>query len=190
MVTSTASRRRLVGRPAALLLGATLLPAALSTLLIWRFFPDWWQLSAYFWYSIPGNSFLWLPHEPAVLYAGAIYGPTLVALIGGVATLLASIVDHAVFTRALRLERVAPIKETRIMRFCVDLFNKQPWWTVVTFALTPIPFYPIRIVAPMANYPMARYVSAIVVGRVPRYYVLALGGAWAKHLSLSSYLPW
>ena len=186
---STASRRRLVRHPAALLLGSTLFPALLCTLLTWWFLFDWWQLSAFFWYSIPGNSFIWLPHEPAVIYAGAIYAPALVAAVGGLATTLASIVDHAVFTRALRLERLASIKRTRIARFSVYLFNKQPWWTIVFFAFTPIPFYPIRVVAPMSNYPMALYVLAVVVGRIPRYFVLASGGAWAKSLTWS-FLPW
>ncbi len=182
-MTSPASRRRFVMRPAVLLITATLFSALLFTLLTWWLFPDWWQLSLYFWYSIPGNSFLWLPHEPAVIVAGAIYGPALAASIGGIATMLASVVDHTVFTRALRMERAAPIKQTRIIKFSVKLFNKQPWWTIVFFALTPIPFYPIRIIAPMSNYPMARYVAAVVVGRVPRYYLLALGGSWARHLT-------
>ena len=159
------------------------------TLLTWRFLRDWWQLSAFFWYSIPGNSFLWLPHEPAVIYAGAIYAPALVAGVGGTATMLASMVDHAVFTRVFQLESMAPIRQTRFMRASVNLFNRRPWWTIVFFALTPIPFYPVRVVAPTANYPVARYVSAVVVGRVPRYFLLASGGVWAKHLTWS-FPPW
>ena len=189
MVTVAPSLRLVLGRPAVLVVAATLFPAVLCTLLTWWLLPDWWQLSAYFWYSIPGNSFLWLPHEPAVIYAGAIYAPALVAAVGGLGTALASIVDHAVFTRVLRLERLVPVKQTRIARLSVNLFNRQPWWTIVFFALTPVPFYPIRVLAPMSNYPMALYVSAVVVGRVPRYFVLALGGAWAKSLTWP-YLPW
>jgi len=164
------------------LLAATILPAAVCTLLTWRFLPDWWQLSAFFWYSIPGNSFLWLPHEPAVIYAGAIYHPGLVAVIGGLATFVASIVDHIVVRRVFQIKTVAPIKDTRALRFAVRLFYWQPWWAIFIFAISPIPFYPIRLVAPIANYPMSHYVSAVVAGRIPRYFVLALGGVWARHL--------
>ncbi len=163
-----------------MVLAVTLIPAVLCSLLTWWLFPDWWQLSVFFWYSIPGNSFLWLPHEPAVIYAGAIFAPALVAATGGVATMVASIVDHAVFTRTLKIEGVAKVKQTRIMRFCVKLFNRQPFGTIVIFAFSPIPFYPIRLMAPMANYPMGRYVSAVVIGRVPRYFLLATGGAWVN----------
>lgn len=185
MVTESKSRYRLIGRPALILIAATLFPALVSTLVVWRFFPDWWLLSVFFWYSIPGNSFILIPHEPAVIYAGTLYVPLLVALVGGAATMLASIVDHILITRAFQLKSMTPIKNTRVMRMSTRLFNRMPWLTIVFFAFTPIPFYPIRIVAPMANYPLTAYVSAVVVGRVPRYYLLALGGAWAKHLTLS-----
>ncbi len=139
----------------------------------------------FFWYSIPGNSFVLLPHEPAVIYAGTLYAPILVALLGGVATMLASIVDHIIITRTFQLERMAQIKDTRIMRLSTRLFNRMPWLTIVFFAFSPVPFYPIRVVAPMAGYPLTGYVSAVVLGRIPRYFLLALGGVWAKHLTLS-----
>ena len=188
-MTVVASRRRFVGNAALLVATGTVVPALLITLLTWRLFPDWWRLSAYFWYSIPANSFLWIPHEPAVVYAGTIYPPLLVALVGGISTLLAAIIDHAVFTRAFRLESIKPIAQTRIMKISVRLFNWQPWWTIWMFAFTPIPFYPIRVVAPLAKYPMMGYVSAVVLGRIPRYYLLALSGVWAKQLT-QSFLPW
>jgi membrane protein YqaA with SNARE-associated domain len=166
-------QRRLM-QPVPLLLVGTMLPALICSLILWQYFHQWWQLSVFFWYSIPGNSFLWLPHEPAVVYAGAIYSPVLVALVGGFATMFASIIDHALFTRAFQIDRVAAIKKTWIMRYTTNLFNRAPWWTVVFFALTPVPFYPIRLVAPMANYSMFGYVSAVLVGRIPRYFLLAM----------------
>ena len=188
METESAIRRRLIGRPALLLLGLALFPALLSTLLIRRFLPEWWQLSGFFWYSIPGNSFVWLPHEPAVIVAGALYHPALVAVVGGMATALASTIDHALFTRMFQSERLAPVGRSRIMRVCLRLFGWQPWWTIVLFAFSPIPFYPIRLVAPLARYPMVGYVSAVVVGRIPRYYLIALGSDWARQLT-QSFLP-
>lgn len=182
-MTDRGSLRRFVRHPATLLLAAVLVPGSISTLVVWWLLPDWWQLSAYFWYSIPGNSFVYFPHEPAVIYAGTLYAPALVAVIGGIATMLASIVDHAFFTQTFQLDRFASIKRTRVMRLAANLFNKRPWWTIVLFAFTPVPFYPIRVVAPMSNYPMQRYVSAVVVGRVPRYFLLALGGVWVDQLT-------
>ena len=158
---------------------ALLLPALVCTLLVWRLLPEWWTLSAYFWYSIPGNSFLLLPHEPAVLYAGTLYNPLLVALIGGLATIPASAIDYYLFKRIFGLRPFVQAKQSRISRFTQRAFSWQPWWTVVVFAFSPLPFYPVRIAAPLADYPVTRYVTAVLAGRLPRYYLLAWGGEWA-----------
>ena len=182
-MTSAPLGIRLLGRPGMFLVAAVVLPAVVCTLLTWWYLPEWWQLSAFFWYSIPGNSFIPLPHEPAVIFAGAIYNPALVAIVGGLATTVASTGDHFLFTRTFRLKTLAPIKATRVSRFALRLFSWHPWWTVFFFAITPIPFYPIRVIAPMASYSRVGYVSAVLAGRLPRYYILALGGAWVRQLT-------
>ena len=165
-------------KPVPFVLGATLVLAVACTILAVFWFPQWWQLVGFFWYSIPGNSFVYLPHEPAVIYAGAIYQPWLVAIVGGVATMVAAIVDYYVVRKVFGLKRVAPVKETSLYKASVRYFSWRPWLTVAFFAISPLPFYIIRVLAPSAGYPLWRYVSACVAGRVPRYYLLALGGAW------------
>ena len=184
-MTDESGRRHITKRQAVWGLVVLLIPASFCTLLVWVFLPGWWQLSAYFWYSIPGNSFILLPHEPAVIYAGTLYDPILVAIVGGLATIPASALDHELFTRAFRLKPLAQVKETRLSRWTARAFAIQPWWTIFFFAFSPIPFYPIRIAAPMYNYPLARYVAAVFAGRVPRYYLLAWGGEQAAR-----YLSW
>ena len=175
-MTDAFGKQQITKRRAVLYLLVLLLPASLCTLAVWVFLPSWWQLSAYFWYSIPGNSFILLPHEPAVIYAGTLYSPLLVAIVGGLATVPASAFDHQLFTRAFQLTSLARVKETRFSKLTARAFSFQPWWTIVVFAFSPIPFYPIRIAAPMYDYPATRYVIAVLVGRVPRYYLLAWGG--------------
>lgn len=165
-------------KPVPFVLGATLVPASVCTLLAVLWFPQWWQLVGFFWYSIPGNSFIYLPHEPAVIYAGSVYQPWLVAIVGGVATMVAAIVDYFVVRKVFALRRVAPVKETPLYQTAVRYFSWAPWLTVAFFAISPLPFYVVRVLAPSAGYPLWRYVSATVVGRIPRYYLLALGGAW------------
>ena len=179
------SRRELTRRQAFWCLLALLLPASVCTLIIWAFLPHWWQMSAYFWYSIPGNSFILLPHEPAVIYAGTLYNPFLVALVGGLATIPASALDHQLFTRAFQFRALAQVRETRLFRITARAFAVQPVLTIVFFAFSPIPFYPIRIAAPLYEYPATKYVIAVLVGRVPRYYLLAWGGEQAAR-----YLQW
>ena len=164
--------------PSTWVLVGTLIAAIVFTLLARFLYPDWWQLVGYFWYSVPGNSFAYLPHEPAVVYAGAIYDAWIVTVAGGVATMIASIVDYYVVRKVFEFHRVAEVKESSIYRKAVRFFYWRPWITVAVFALSPLPFYPIRLLAPSSGYPLWRYVSAYAVGRMPRYYLLAMGGAW------------
>lgn len=164
--------------PSSWVLVGTLIPAIVFTLLARFLYPDWWQLVGYFWYSVPGNSFAYLPHEPAVVYAGAIYDAWIVTVAGGVATMIAGIVDYYVVRKVFEFHRVAQVKESSIYRKAVRFFYWRPWITVAVFAVSPLPFYPIRLLAPSSGYPLWRYVSAYAVGRMPRYYLLAMGGAW------------
>ena len=164
--------------PSTSVLVGTLIAAIVFTLLARFLYPDWWQLVGYFWYSVPGNSFAYLPHEPAVVYAGAIYDAWIVTVAGGVATMIAGIVDYYVVRKVFEFHRVAEVKESSIYRKAVRFFYWRPWITVAVFALSPLPFYPIRLLAPSSGYPLWRYVSAYAVGRMPRYYLLAMGGAW------------
>ena len=166
------------GSPAFWVLGVTLVPALVCILLTRVWYPEWWRLVGYFWYSIPGNSFIYLPHEPAVVYAGAIYDAWMVAAVGGVATGVAAIVDYFVVRKVFEFRRVAPLRETYLYKTAVRYFYWQPWATIAVFAFSPLPYYPIRVLAPSSGYPLWKYVSACVTGRIPRYYLLALGGAW------------
>ena len=169
--------RRARRSPTFWVLAATLAAALPCTALARIMYPHWWRLVAYFWYSIPSNSFLYLPHEPAVLAAGAIYDPWIVAVVGGFSTIVAAIIDYYLVKRVFEFRRVSPVKQTKLYLVAIRYFYWQPWLTIVFFAFSPLPYYIIRVLAPSSNYPLWRYVSAYVTGRVPRYYLLAAVGA-------------
>lgn len=164
--------------PKVWVLVGTLVPALVFTLLAWVLYPPLWQLVLYFWYSIPSNSFVYLPNEPGVLFAAAVYSPWVVAVVGGVATMIACIIDYVVIKRVFELRPVAPVKQTAIYKKAVRYFYWRPWPTIAVLAVSPFPFYPVRVLAPSSNYPLWRYASASVIGRMCRYYLLAIGGSW------------
>ena len=58
----------------------------------------------------------------------------------------------------------------------VVLFRKSPFWALVLVGLTPLPFYPIKFLSIGDKYPLKRYLLALVVGRLPRYWALAYLG--------------
>ena len=174
----TALFRRAKRSPKVWVLVGTLVPALVCTLLAWVLYPPWWRLVLYFWYSIPSNSFVYLPNEPGVLFAAAVYSPWVVAVVGGVATMIACIIDYVVIKKVFELRPVAPVKQTTIYKKAVRYFYWRPWPTIAILAVTPLPFYPIRVLAPSSNYPLWKYTSASVIGRMGRYYLLAIGGSW------------
>ena len=162
-------------RPRVWIVAAAIAPALLGTLLIGFMIGEWWHLAGYFWYFLPGTL---LPQEPAVMYAGTIYHPGFVVLLFSLATITASLIDYFTVKKVLALRRFAPLKRTSFYQAAVRCFYWRPWWTIVVFAFTPLPFFPVRVLALSSNYPLLKYVSANVLGRVPRYYLLAIGGAW------------
>ena len=166
-------------RPVSHVILPTLALAAVATLLAWLMFPAWLGLGALFWYFIFG---IYLPQEPALIYAGTLYSPWIVTLAAGSATLVAATLDYVVFNQVFKFRRVTAIKRSTVYRTAAKSFNKRPWGTTAIFAFLPLPFYPIRFLAISSGYSAKGYVSASVAGRLPRYYLLAMGGAW---LSLS-----
>ena len=149
------------------------------TLLVWAVFPNWWLLAIYFWYSIASASFIRLPQEPAVIYAGSIYQPWIVALVGGVASIGGCTLDYFVVKKAFQLRRIGGIQRSTLYKFAVRCFSWKPWPAIVLFSFGPfLPYDAIRVLAPSTGYALIRFLTANFVGRTARYYLLALGGAW------------
>ena len=130
--------RRLRRSPRFWVLASTLLPALVCTLLAWAYASSLWQLVLYFWYSIPSNSFVYLPNEPGVLFAAAVYSPWVVAVVGGVATMIACIIDYAVIKRVFEFQQVARVKQTGIYKKAIQCFYWRPWPTIAVLAVTPL----------------------------------------------------
>lgn len=161
--------------PLVWLVAAAVFPVLLGTLLIGLVLGDWWHLAGYFWYFMPGS---FLPQDPAVIYAGTVYNPGLVVLLFGLTTVTASVVDYCILRRVLGIEKLEPLRQTSFYQAAVRCFYWRPWWTIVVFAFTPLPYFPVRVLALSSKYPLIPYVSANLAGRLPRYYLLAIGGAW------------
>lgn len=114
----------------------------------------------------------------AVICTATNYHPGVVAGVAGLSVMIGSILDYAILTKVFKLRGVSRVKQTAFYQTAVRCFYWRPWQTIVLFAFTPLPYLAIRVLAPSSGYPLWKYVSANVVGRVPRYYLLAMGGAW------------
>ena len=114
--------------------------------------------------------------EPVVMAFGQLYPPLLVAVVGVAAQLTVEVMNYHLYGAALRSALMTKIRTSRLVRWTIEQFGVQPFATIVFCALTPMPFWIVRIAAPLANYPIGRYLAAIALGRLPRYWFYATLG--------------
>lgn len=139
--------------------------------------PEYRDLSLLFLYSIPANSFVPFPHEPALVYLGRSYHPAAVAVAAVAGTLIACFVDYRFINFAYRNPRIKRTRESDVYKGAVHYFMKAPFFAIWFAALVPfIPFYIFRILSPASGYPFRRYLVAVFLGRFPRYFLFALIG--------------
>jgi membrane protein YqaA with SNARE-associated domain len=112
-----------------------------------------------------------VPHEPVVIWYGPRLGIWVTALIATAGTVAAAWVDHRLFVPlAGRLvARRGPSAPSGLARW----FARSPFAILSLSGLTPLPFFPFKALAFTAGYPLGAYVTAVAVGRLPRYLLLA-----------------
>jgi membrane protein YqaA with SNARE-associated domain len=138
--------------------------------------PRYTQLAIYGLYAIPAHLLIsFLPHEPALWIAARLYPAIVVAVVGTAATVVAIVLDYWLIGWLVNHHLVKPVvQESRWFTFASRWFRKAPALLIVGSALTPgVPFYPVKIMAIAADYPLRRFIVALIVGRLPRFYVLA-----------------
>ncbi len=157
--------------------GALIILFGLGALLLMLLKVQWNGLLWLFFYSIPANTAISVfPHEPAIVFCGQHFGAVTVALVAVAGNLVAGLVDYHFFTPLLQMEFSKGYKKTKIYTKAMKWFSVAPFWVVVLFALTPLPFYAVKFLVFSSGYSTGRYMAGIVVGRLPRFYLLALLG--------------
>jgi uncharacterized membrane protein YdjX (TVP38/TMEM64 family) len=117
-----------------------------------------------------------VPHEPILLYFAKFYTPFTVALVAGSSTLMTEALNYSVFKYITDLKIFKNFQRKKSVSKIVDLFNRAPFLALWIAAFTPIPFYPFRFLVVLARYPLAKYILALSLSRIPRFFILALVG--------------
>jgi membrane protein YqaA with SNARE-associated domain len=131
-------------------------------------------------YCIPANSVVPIPHEPAVLYFAQFYNPFWIALAATIGSLIACYSDYAMVGAALRHRALASTRRSRLFLWSTKWMKRYPFAITVLFSFTPLPIAIVRFLAPAVEFPVHRYMLAQIVGRFPRFYILA----WIGHTIL------
>ena len=131
-----------------------------------------------FFYSIPSNTAISVfPHEPVLIWYGTIANMWLASLAATGGTIVSGWLDHRVFVPVLNYTKITSYKKSRFYTKMTGIFMRYPFATIVLTGLTPIPFWPFKILCFSIHYPLWRYLSALALGRFPRYLFLAWVGA-------------
>ena len=118
-------------------------------------------------------TFFPLPTPQIIMDYGGRFHPILVATVGAIGTCMAGLIDYTMMTYVLEFKKIAKLKEAKIYKYCAWLYNKIAFISLVISGFIPIPFEPFRCLAGATRYSRGKYVLALFIGRVPRYYLLA-----------------
>ena len=137
-------------------------------------------LAAYFAYMSICCTFCPLPTTPVVLWmaapaAGGGLGldPLLVAVVGALGTAVANLHDYYLLTFLYRYRPVARVRTSGLYRRFAAWYNRAPLATLAAASFLPIPVDFVRLLAISEGYSRVRFALGSLVGRWPRYLLLA-----------------
>ncbi len=132
-------------------------------------------------YCIPSEFIIApLPHEPVILFFAKYHSPLVVALVSAAGTLAVEAVNYGAIRWFADLRVFRRMLAGAAVRKIVALFNRAPFLALCAAGFLPVPFYPFRFLAVAACYPWPDYLLAVLVSRVPRFFLLALAGKVLK----------
>lgn len=129
-------------------------------------------------YSIPSHMLISpFPHEPVLLETAKYFPAWQIGLAGTAGCCLAGFLDYWIITPLVNHRYIRPkLDNRRLFRKSLEYFYKFPFAILVFAAVSPIPFYPFKFLSIAGRYPLWKYQLALIVGRTPRYYILAVLG--------------
>lgn len=153
-----------------------------ALLVVWLLSADVRQsknLWVLFFYSFPSEFLVGLvPHEPVLIYYGQYHAAWIVALVSAVSTALAEGLNYAVFSILNDRPSIRSISDKRAVRKTMDLFSRMPFSAILFAGLTPVPFFPVRLLVVMTAYPIWKYLLGVFLSRAPRFFILAALGTY------------
>lgn len=118
-------------------------------------------------------------YEPVLMVMSRVYAPVLVAAVGMATQIYVEFFNYHLHRRLLALDAAESLRESSVVRKLQGLFERHPFFTVWFCAWSPIPYWTVRILAPLSGYPLGRYMAATVLGRFPKLLIFAyLGLYW------------
>jgi len=130
------------------------------------------------WVNGPLGIFMPATFEPILMLMGRLYPPPVIAATAIIGLMYVELLNYHLYAKALRARAFEPIRDHALVRRIVlPLFRRAPFLTVWLCSWSPLPYWSVRILAPLEGYSISRYLTATFLGRFPRFWFFAtLGG--------------
>jgi ribonucleoside-triphosphate reductase len=129
------------------------------------------------WVHGPMSPFLPAAYEPTLMAFGRLYPPLLIGVVGTLANLYVEFLDYHLFRAMAALGPYRRFQAHPMFARAVRWFDRAPFATTWLFGWSPLPDWMVRMIAPAAGYPVGRYLLALGLGRLPRFWFFAALGA-------------
>lgn len=117
--------------------------------------------------------------EPVVMLFGRLYPPLVAASVVTGAGLYVEYLSYHLYGAALRHRAARRLRESSWLARLRVWFERAPFATVWVTSWAPLPYWGVRVLAALTGYPMGRYLSATLLGRLPKFWLFAaLGLHW------------
>lgn len=126
------------------------------------------------WCHGPASPFLPAAFEPVLMAYGRVHPPLLVALIATVTSVCMEGVNYLGYGYLLRSRRAVRVRDASAR--LTGFFQRSPFLTCLIVSATPLPDWSARILGALARYPARRYLLAFLLGRIPKFWLLATIG--------------
>lgn len=152
-------------------------------ILLVELFPDTGPLVGFsiftIWITGPLSPLFPTGYEPVLMVLGRVYTPLLVAAVAMAVQFYVEFLNYHLHRRLLELDAAESVRESKIVSKLQDWFERHPFFTVWFCAWSPVPYWTVRILAPLSGYSLPRYLAATVLGRFPKLWLFAaLGVFW------------
>lgn len=155
---------------------------ALAAIPLILFLPAAGPLTAFMlitiWLNGPLAPFFPASYEPILMLFGRVYPPLLIGSLGIVGVIYVEFLNYHLYRRLLDTKALAPLGESKIVKRIVRWFRVAPFFTVWICSWSPLPYWSVRFLSPMAGYDVGRHLFATFLGRFPRLWFFAALGVW------------
>lgn len=130
------------------------------------------------WVNGPIAPLLPATYEPILMLYGRLYPAILVGLLGVAGTIYVEHLNYHLYRRMLKSRMLSRPRGSRWLEWVVRRFNRSPFFTVWLCSWSPLPYWSVRFLSPLAGYPVGKHLWATFLGRFPRLVFFAALGTW------------